>query len=54
MGTYLDKIVQRKPMLASQETVSPTKEEAKTYALNSARSSVTVRYTPSDTSLWIR
>jgi hypothetical protein len=28
MGAYFSEIVQRKPMLASQETVSPTKEEA--------------------------
>jgi hypothetical protein len=28
MGTYFDEIVQCKPMLASQETISSTKEEA--------------------------
>ena len=54
MGAYFNEIVQRKPMLAGQETVSPTKKEAKIDAVNNARSSVAVKYTPSNTSLWIR
>jgi hypothetical protein len=29
MGAYFNEIVQRKPVLASQETVSPTEKEAK-------------------------
>lgn len=38
-------------MLASQETVSSTKEEAKIDAVNIGKLNVAVRYTPSDTSL---
>jgi hypothetical protein len=37
MGAYFNEIVQRKPMLASQETVPPAKKEAKIDALNSVR-----------------
>ena len=54
MGAYFNEIVQRKPMLASQETVSPAKKEAKIDAVNSVRSSAAVKYTPSNTSLRIR
>ena len=54
MGAYFNEIVQRKPMLASQETVSPTKYKAKIDAVNNVRSGVAVKYTPSNTSLWIR
>ena len=38
-------------MLASQETVSSTKEEAKIDTVNIGRLSVAVRYTPSNASL---
>jgi hypothetical protein len=38
-------------MLASQVTVSSTKEEAKKDAVNIGKLSVAVRYTPSDASL---
>jgi hypothetical protein len=54
MGAYFKEIVQRKPMLAGQETVSPTKKEAKIDTVNCVRSSVAVEYTPSNTGLWIR
>jgi hypothetical protein len=53
-GGYFNEIVQREPMLASQETESPTKKEAKIDAVDRVRSSVAVKYTPSNTSLWIR
>jgi hypothetical protein len=41
-------------MLASQETVSPAKKEAKINAVNILRLIVAVKYTPSNTSLRIR
>jgi hypothetical protein len=49
--TYLHEIIQSKPVFASQETVSSTKEKANINAINSVRSGQAMKYTPSDTSL---